>query len=1028
MASHLNLRFLRLETWPVLLLLALLGSAQTPPQPPATGTSRGVVENLPTYEGQNVTSIELAGWPGLQPEPLLAHLPQAPNQPFARAAVEQSIAELKTRLAATPAPNGGRLQDIALQIVPEPGGIRILFVLQPAEYLGVFQFPGALRFSYTRLLEAFGYEPQQPYSDRNLAAGQQRLEDFFHQQGYFQARVNPVLHPYPERGLVDVTFAVHMGPRARFGEVTLAGATPQQMAYLQPSLRSWLARLRRSAILPGHAYSLPTLENATQRLQSALNGHGHLGAQVVLAGAKYDVASNRADITFNLVPGPKVQLAVEGMHLWPWNHGLIPIYQESRVDAELIQEGQENLVNYLSSRGYFNASVTTTVQRPGEAPVVTTQSASSLAPAVLPPPRTGPPPAQETITYTIHKGPQHDVESIGFQGNRFFSNSELQALVQVKPEGFLWFSHGTYNAPLLASSVQNIEALYQASGYSGVSVTPRITYPNGNLAIEFVVKEGAQDFVDSLRLEGNTLNPEQIAPQGFMVGPGTPFAQKLISQDRARILAQYYSLGYLNATLHPIARQAPGQPHLIDVTYRILEGPQVRTAAISTLGLRVTQQRLVDRHIANIHPEGFLTENDMLTAESQLYAPGIFDWAEVRPRDPITTQTKEDVVVKVHEAQRNSLVYGFGFDFTNRGGSIPSGTVAVPGLPIVGLPNSFKTSQATFWGPSGNLQYTRTNIAGKAETLSAGVFAGRLDQRGSFTFTDPSLMWSQFSGNLLLSAEHDSQNPIFTARTGQIGYQLERPLNSDRTTNLFLRYSYSQISLTRLLIPDLVPERDRSVRLSTVSASYLRDTRDNPLDAHKGMLESYEVDFNPSFLGSSVDFGKVVTQTAYYKHLPANIIWANSLRVGLEHAFGSSFVPLSQTFFTGGGSTLRGFPLDGAGPQKTIPACGNPADPATCSKIQVPVGGDALFLVNSELRIPTPRLLPNLGLALFYDGGNVFSHVGFTNLGASYTNTVGIGLRYNTAVGPIRIDLGHNLNGLPGINATQLFITLGQAF
>ena len=71
----------------------------------------------------------------------------------------------------------------------------------------------------------------------------------------------------------------------------------------------------------------------------------------------------------------------------------------------------------------------------------------------------------------------------------------------------------------------------------------------------------------------------------------------------------------------------------------------------------------------------------MLTAESRLYPPGIFDWAEVTPRRQITTQTEEDVLVKLHEAHRNTLTYGFGFEVINRGGSLPSGTVAVPGLP-----------------------------------------------------------------------------------------------------------------------------------------------------------------------------------------------------------------------------------------------------------------------------------------------------------------------------------------------------------
>src|SRR5437899_3518263 len=180
-----------------------------------------------------------------------------------------------------------------------------------------------------------------------------------------------------------------------------------------------------------------------------------------------------------------------------------------------------------------------------------------------------------------------------------------------------------------------------------------------------------------------------------------------------------------------------------------------------------------------------------------------------------------------------------------------------------------------------------------------------------------------------------------------------------------------------------------------------------PLDAHKGIYESFELAFNPIWLGSNVNFAKLLAQTAYYKKIPAGIIWANSVRIGLEQAIGDSHVPISEKFFSGGGSTLRGFPLNGAGPQQTVPACGNPADPSTCSLIRVPIGGNELLIINSELRIPVP-LKKGLGVAAFYDGGNVFQRIGFHDLGASYTNTVGLGLRYATPVGPVRIDVGHN--------------------
>jgi outer membrane protein assembly factor BamA len=214
------------------------------------------------------------------------------------------------------------------------------------------------------------------------------------------------------------------------------------------------------------------------------------------------------------------------------------------------------------------------------------------------------------------------------------------------------------------------------------------------------------------------------------------------------------------------------------------------------------------------------------------------------------------------------------------------------------------------------------------------------------------------------------------------------------------------------------------VRLSTLSATYSRDTRDNQLNATRGIYESVEADLNPEVLGSSVSFTKVLAQVAYYKRLPSHVIWANSIRLGASPAFPGSHVPLSQEFFSGGGSTLRGFPLDGAGPQRSIQACGTPGIQSTCEQINVPEGGRELLILNSEFRLPLP-LYKGLGWVAFYDGGNVFSAIGFHG---EYTNTAGGGLRYTTPVGPIRFDIGHNLNAPRGISATQFFVTLGQAF
>jgi outer membrane protein assembly factor BamA len=502
-----------------------------------------------------------------------------------------------------------------------------------------------------------------------------------------------------------------------------------------------------------------------------------------------------------------------------------------------------------------------------------------------------------------------------------------------------------------------------------------------------------------------------------------------VAKDRSIILANYFKAGYLNASFRETASEVSRQrSHQINVVYHISEGPRVTTGDVITLGRLHTDQKIIDQAISGVQKGKPLAEHAMLASESKLYGlTGVFDWAQVDTKQHLTTQKEEDVLVKLHESKRNELQYGFGFEVIQRGGSVPSGTVAVPNLPPIGLPKNFITSQETFYGPRGLLQYTRNNLRGKGESLTTTAFAGRLDQRFALYYIDPNLRWSHWKATTHVSFERNEENPIFSSREETAGLELQRPIDRAGKNIVFVRYSYSKTDLTHVLVEGLVPPRDQHVQLSTISGNFTRDTRDNPLDEHRGMLESLELDINSSALGSSVDFAKLTGQAAFYKEKFHRIVWASSLRIGLAQPFNSSFVPLSEAFFTGGSNTLRGYPLYGAGPQRAVEVCSNGV-PGCNQFIQVPAGGNELLLLNSEARIPLDTLKKSLGLVVFYDGGNVFPYLGFHHFTDLYSNNVGLGLRYATPVGPIRIDVGQNLNPVKGVKSTQYFITIGQAF
>jgi outer membrane protein assembly factor BamA len=496
-------------------------------------------------------------------------------------------------------------------------------------------------------------------------------------------------------------------------------------------------------------------------------------------------------------------------------------------------------------------------------------------------------------------------------------------------------------------------------------------------------------------------------------------------------LAKYLDLGYLNVDIKAKVTRHSDNPHRVDIAFLVVEHQQVRVKNVVLNGQTVTRPNLLSK-TANISSEAPLSQGKLLEAQSDLYNLGIFDWSSVGPKKEIADQDEEEALVKVHEAKRNTITYGIGFEATRRGGSVPAGTVAIPGLPTVGTgTNNIVPSQATFVSPRGSIEYTRQNFRGLGEMGQISVLAARLDQRALVSYSDPHFRNTQWTALTTFSLERTTENPIFAARLGDAAFQLERTLDRARTTRLQVRYDFNKTRLSDLLVPQLVLEQDRNVRLSTVSAALIKDTRDKPLDAHHGFFGTLNLGITPKALGSSANYAKLYGQYAYYRPL-GGMVWANSIRLGLAKPFAGSFVPTSQLFFTGGGNTIRGFPLNGAGPQRLVPFCAPGTAPSDCtSEITVPVGGEQLFILNSELRFPLHvpiDILKPLGAVVFYDGGNVYSRINFNQFTSNYTNTVGAGLRYATPIGPVRIDLGRNLNPVPGLGSTQYFITLGQSF
>ncbi len=950
------------------------------------------------YDGQNVDAIDLIGNPHRDLNPLQAVVVQKAHEPYSEAKVEASIQALQ---------KAGGFPKVSVHIVPDPSGLRLDFLLEPAYYLGLVNFPGAeKKFSYTRLLQAANLADEDPYDAARLPVAAQALQDFFAHNGYFTASIQPHSQIDDDHQLVNVNFAVNLGKQARVASVEIEGTDNSESAILLRSLRSLRARLTGGLLKPGKPYTAERLKAATTLIKRTLAQQHRLASVVQQNPPLFHAENGRVDVSFKVELGPTVVVRTQGAKLSAFSflserriRKLIPIYSEGTIDHDLVEEGQQNLVDYFQKKGYSDVKVNIDFKEQ---------------------------PDKIEVVYEIDRGKKHKVQSISFHGNQQISEQDLMAQVTVK-KSHIW-THGGVSPKLLKQSVSNMEALYRDKGYESAKVTARVVADALRLNIHFEIQEGQQTLVDNVEITGNisVSEDELTEPQGFKLRPGGAYSARGLSEDRNRITATYLDRGYLNAEVKATITRRSDDRHRVIVAYAINEHQRITVRDVLYLGQNKTRLELIAK-TTKVPSQAPMRKVELLDAESHLYDLNIFDWSSVGPEKPITDQSEENVLVKVHEAKRNDITYGFGFEVSRRGGNIPAGTVAVPGLPPINLGNNqLAPSEATFASPLGSIEFTRRNMRGMGETASATILLARLDQRLLTTYTQPHFVGSQWSSLTSFSIERNSENPLFTAGLGDISFQVERLISRRHNTRLQIRYDFNKTILSHLLVPELVLPQDRNIHLSTFSSTLIEDTRDKPLDAHRGIFSTLNFALTPSALGSSASLAKMFGQFAYYKPVHS-LVFANSIRLGLAAALAGSFVPTSQLFFSGGGTSLRGFPIDEAGPQRIVPFCNVLQSQTGCVNITVPVGGRQLVILNSEMRFPT-KIMKALGGVIFYDGGNVYSAINFNSFVNNYSNTVGAGLRYSTPIGPIRIDIGRNLNPVPGLSSTQYFITLGQAF
>jgi outer membrane protein insertion porin family len=963
----------------------------------------------------------------------------------------------------------GDYADLQAVVTPVGGGVRLDFVARENLFFNQVRIEGLVAPpTDSTAAAAMQLGLGQTFRQAGVTEGLERLRETLREEGLYRAEVSAETAPHTETHEMDIVVHVKPGPRARVGAIHLKNDTEFRDAELLSKLKMKKGREITSA----------WLQKGTDRIRKFLVKKGHLSARASMHRGEYDVAKNTVPLDLDVTEGPRVEMSVTGAKFSGGElKRLIPIYQEGAVDVDLLEEGKRNLLEKLERAGYFDAKV----DYKTDTHDVKTSLSSWKG-------------TEEIITYAVERGERHKLIGIEISGNTYFDTELLRSRLQIFGGAFA--SPGRFSRRMVESDAQSMRNLYQANGFLDAAVEHQIedNYKGkeGDLFIRFKVQEGKQTRVAALSIEGI-----HAFTEGELLGvvgssPGQPYSDFGVTTDRDNILALYFNEGFPEASFTATAEQVKEEASTGDsangasskeksgkekklakseveqaapvrLVYRIQEGPQTLVRRVLLSGYDHTRQGVIRREI-HIKVNEPLREGDVVEAQRRLYNLGVFNRVTIEPQNPSGTDPEKDIAVLVEEAKRYTISYGGGFE--------------VQRLASTTNPTAGEIQAA----PRGILEVSKLNLTGRADSLSFKLRGSTIEDRALLGYSIPNTFGDpNFSFQVTTYTEKTQDINTFTARRYEGSVQLTEQV-TPRTTILY-RYTFRKVLASNLnshVEPEEIPLFEQPTLVSGFGVTWFRDTRDNPADASKGSFNSAEFSDADTALGSSASFMRFLVQNSTYHPIKRRFSFARSVRFGIlvpyKDTVSLSFpppapgaclpnavapeplptiIPLPERFFAGGGTSLRGFALNQAGPR----------DPCT----GFPVGGQAMLVLNQEFRFPMrlPFVGTSLGGAIFYDGGNVYSRLSridfratlpsptfalqnpalppsATNLPMCITNctnelnyfahTVGFGVRYKTPVGPIRIDLGYQINRpvfvipipCPGNAPTCITGSLGQ--
>ncbi len=565
------------------------------------------------------------------------------------------------------------------------------------------------------------------------------------------------------------------------------------------------------------------------------------------------------------------------------------------------------------------------------------------------------------------------VTDVLFIGNESFEDGVLLPYMQTRKSGSL--RKTSYDRRAFLRDLENLERFYVSQGFLDADVElddMMLSADSTGVRLLIGVYEGDRWMVEDVSFEGANVIPEEKLRGVVTVREGTPLLVGKLDSDRRAILEEYARLSYLDAHVSQDAVRDDDR-RSATITYRITERDQASIASIDVIGDEKTRQYVIERELTFAAGELFDFKK---IGESQvnLYRTGLFNsiWIEPAPED--TGRAEKRVVVRVAERSSGHVDFSVGY-------------AAIDGVAVgAGISNRNVQGQARALGLTGKYSAPAREVRA---SIGDPWFLGRrvsAEAAGRYSWED---------------------EKSFVAETTGASFVLSKELNLRLT--LEGGYKYDRTVVLEGL--DDSSDGEKSYTGSILGA-VIYDARNDILNATRGTFIRTDVELASSRLGGTNDFVRYNIEWRGYKKIARGWVAALELRTGwVKPQGGEHEVPINERYFLGGEGSVRGFLRNSLGP----------LGPSGEDEELKPVGGRAMALARGEVRFGVYK---TLGAAVFVDAGQVFADfdaMRFSDLAVAG----GVGLRYSTRVGLLRLDVATPLSEQGDF---QWYFSVGQAF